>query len=390
MKIRVVHLSTSSEGGAGLAARRLNQALNAVDFESIFLSLSSKNYLAGEDELTVARSLYQRIISFIYVRFQRNFSTKVDFSPLSKSVINVSDIKIKYPPESTILHIHNWFNMLSLKSIAKFHDLGYKIVFTIHDERLFTGGCHYSLDCSKFTTECKKCPLVNSKYNKIIQNSFNKLKYSISRLGDEIVVIAPSMWIKERAKSSTILKNIRIVHIPNSLGNFGNDYVIKPKMKLKEKIVLGIASYDPKSYLKYGDLISTFTQKSAFNKVYNLIFLRDFMDPALFWNEIDFLLVLSRIDNSPNVIHEAKKFNIPIVATSVGGISELLIPEYDLILEQNDLSVEMLIAMKDEMIKRLNDKSLILKSKNKFETHINTVIIDHINLYSELLKLKTK
>ena len=53
-------------------------------------------------------------------------------------------------PHETIFHIHNWFNLINLMELRKLLDLGYGVVFTLHDQRLFTGGCHYSLNCSKF------------------------------------------------------------------------------------------------------------------------------------------------------------------------------------------------------------------------------------------------
>jgi len=48
-----------------------------------------------------------------------------------------------------------------------------------------------------------------------------------------------------------------------------------------------------------------------------------------FWGRIDYLLVPSRQDNSPNVIHEAKMAGVPVIASSVGGIPELLTPGVD-------------------------------------------------------------
>ena len=57
-----------------------------------------------------------------------------------------------------------------------------------------------------------------------------------------------------------------------------------------------------------------------------------------FWAEIDYLLVLSRADNSPNVIHEAKSQGIPVISSIVGGISELLNPEIDILISPNEFN----------------------------------------------------
>ena len=59
---------------------------------------------------------------------------------------------------------------------------------------------------------------------------------------------------------------------------------------------------------------------------------------GVFWREIDYLLALSRADNSPNVIHESKVAGVPIIGTNIGGIPELLNPSFDFVFE-NDLNL---------------------------------------------------
>jgi glycosyltransferase involved in cell wall biosynthesis len=55
----------------------------------------------------------------------------------------------------------------------------------------------------------------------------------------------------------------------------------------------------------------------------------------IFWSSIDCLMILSKADNSPNVIHEAKINGIPIIGSNVGGISELLNSKYDFLIDLN-------------------------------------------------------
>ena len=63
-----------------------------------------------------------------------------------------------------------------------------------------------------------------------------------------------------------------------------------------------------------------------------------------FWLKIDYLLVVSRADNSPNVIHEAKLLGIPVIATEVGGITELLNEGQDIFISDNDQVVEQILS----------------------------------------------
>jgi glycosyltransferase involved in cell wall biosynthesis len=63
-------------------------------------------------------------------------------------------------------------------------------------------------------------------------------------------------------------------------------------------------------------------------------------DSDNFWANIDYLLVLSRADNSPNVIHEAKSKGVPVISSMVGGIGELLNSEKDIIISPKEFNEE--------------------------------------------------
>ena len=386
MSAKVVHLSTSSEGGAGLAARRLNFALNASNFDSSYLSLTSKKYFPNKNEFELSRSFSVKLTGFLFSKFQKRLSSKVFFSPLSKSAIDISKFILKYPPQNTVLHIHNWFNLLSLKTISTLHSYGYKLVFTLHDERLFTGGCHYALNCLQFKQNCSSCPNVNTQYVHLIKKSFSDLSICLSKITSNYVVIAPSKWIFDRARSSTILSTSNLVHIPNSLGNFGNEIHIGDRSTSEYRLVLGVASYEPSSYLKYGDFIEKLMKDDEINKNFEIVFLKNYRDTKIFWRKIDFLIVFSRADNSPNVVHEAKRIGVPIIASNVGGIAELLTPEYDIVIDMDDISTIKIIDLKPEMFKRLKDKRTQTIARARFDTYVYNSVIDHIKVYNNLLK----
>ena len=83
---KVIHLSTGHEGGAGLAARRLNSALNAQGIQSKFGALENPKYVLGPNEFTISRKFRQRLVSGLLTRMQRLLSNKVLFSLISLNV----------------------------------------------------------------------------------------------------------------------------------------------------------------------------------------------------------------------------------------------------------------------------------------------------------------
>jgi len=76
-----------------------------------------------------------------------------------------------------------------------------------------------------------------------------------------------------------------------------------------------------------------------------------------FWSRIDFLLVLSRADNSPNVIHEARIHGVPVIGTDVGGIPELLDNSFDIKIEAKDAEVSSLSELIENLVLRKQEYS---------------------------------
>ena len=105
-----------------------------------------------------------------------------------------------------------------------------------------------------------------------------------------------------------------------------------------------------------------------------------------FWGSIDCLLVLSRADNSPNVIHEAKNFGIPIVGNSVGGITELLDPNFDFLVNDTELRAEQIYSY----LKNLNFSTDFVerqsRMKRKFDDYVGLSIEEHLNFYKFILQ----
>jgi hypothetical protein len=62
MDLRIIHLSTSHNGGAGIAARRLNTALNLEGIDSTFVSLEDYISSPSINELRVSRSIFKKLL----------------------------------------------------------------------------------------------------------------------------------------------------------------------------------------------------------------------------------------------------------------------------------------------------------------------------------------
>jgi glycosyltransferase involved in cell wall biosynthesis len=322
--MRIIQLSTGHLGGAGLAARRLNEQLNFHGLNSTFIALAQSGFLPGMHEVQVERNLVVKTLGSSMAAVQRSFSEQTLMTCASKSSNVVTKLKQLTEPRETIVQIHNWQNIINFQDINELQELGFKVVLTLHDQRFFTGGCHYSFSCSNFEKTCASCPQVSKPLRLIPKLSLQYSK-SVSFKPGSFVVVGPSRWIVELAGKSNILKNIDSRVVPNVLGNAWIKLISDISFRKNAKFTIGVASMDPNSYIKGGDIIQQ-VQSCLPASDYSIIYLSKFAkeEQAQFWEQIDCLFVPSRADNSPNVIHEAKSLGIPVVASKTGGIPEIL------------------------------------------------------------------
>lgn len=393
--IKVAHFSSGHEGGAGLAARRLNQALNMSGIDSKFFAISSRRYLTEFNEYHIPRNVLQKIFSGLITFLQQNLKTKYFFSLFSFNVLNLRLIERLNLDSTTIFHFHNWYNLVSQKNIINLANLGYKIVLTMHDERFYTGGCHYSFDCMKFKVDCSNCPELKYVLSKKPSRNLQTIGFKLQKLQNKIYFIAPSMWIKQRALESKLLSEFDVKFIPNTLGPNIQSTNRSKTLHPSNPIKIGIANFDIQAYIKGFDTIrdlEDFVSKNyqEFRIIYlkNIINKKDFEEK--FWNEIDFLLVPSKIDNSPNVIHEAKAYGVPVIASLTGGITELLNFQYDIPISLDRLSANEIIARIRKWIKSKPEVLTLNRNimRSQFESYISESVENHIKLYKEIAKTK--
>jgi len=392
LDFKVIHFSTGHAGGAGLAARRLSWELNNAGIFSKFYALEKTDYKPEENEYVISRTNRLRILSGISTLLNNWISNESFFSLFSINSLTKKTVLKIANPNNTILHFHNWFNLSSQRNILKLASKGYQVVVTMHDQRFMTGGCHYAFSCNGLYSGCKKCPQTPILLNRFPGISSFLISKGLAKVKSNLTFIAPSVWIMEEANRSKLLNKQNICFIPNTLGNFSNLRSIEQnKKRVIDKMVLGVASMDANSYIKGGDLIN---QLSIIAEETGLPFKFLWMKDAVvgdnphknFWGEIDYLFVPSRADNSPNVIHEAKNLGIPVIATKVGGISELLTEGFDFGVEICDLNLEHLISVLLNIYENVKNENEISEMKLNFSNYISNSLQKHVLLYSKLIQ----
>ena len=375
--MKIVHLSTGHLGGAGLAARRLSAGLGSIGVNSTFVALSHPSYLPFENELQISRNVPQRVSSGFSTLTSKKWTGTSLVTPISTDVIDRDFLANLSSHDETIFHIHNWFNIFSQYKLAKLSK-DFNFVFTLHDQRLFTGACHYSLECTKYQDNCVRCPQLPK-----FVNNYPSRVYNAEMDFSQVFFISPSHWLFEKARSSKMLRGSTGRVIPNSF--FGYESIVTERTGVDPAINVGFAAMDPRAWIKGGDIVSALRQSETTEKKFKFLNFSDFKNHREFWQSIDVLLVPSRADNSPNVIHEAKLWGVPVISSAVGGIPEILNNRFDGIIDVATVSLPEIKCEIQRVFENSRSFDLRLEISEDHKIALDSSLQSHKNFYEELL-----
>ncbi len=213
MNILLINNSDLS-GGASRAAYRLHKGLQGIGAISQMLVQEKysddKTVLAPELRISqgIARSKLTfdaLLLKFYRQRSQTTFS--LQWLP-DKVIPKVTEI------DPDIINLH-WINgaFMQIETIAK---LKRPVVWTIHDMWAFTGGCHYSGECDRYIANCGACPQLGSDHRWDLSHWIWQRKTKAWK-DLNLTIVSPSNWLAKCARSSSLLKDLRIEVIPNGL-----------------------------------------------------------------------------------------------------------------------------------------------------------------------------
>ena len=221
--MKILLLNTDDfTGGAAIACRRLLKALRTTtDVDVQMLVQESKSGQEGVIQLNnswfAKKKAFLRFVAerLYFFFFEKSKEVRFLFNPAKFGIDITKNQIIK---NSDIIHLH-WINFgfLSIDSLQKLFKTQKPIVWTLHDMWAFTGGCHHSGTCENYQKSCGNCekflknPANNDLSNQIWQEKVKAFE------GANLTVITCSQWLGNRAKQSSLFKNIRVESIPNPI-----------------------------------------------------------------------------------------------------------------------------------------------------------------------------
>lgn len=338
----VLLITANESGGAGIACRRLFEALlqSGVDVHLLYFwcqdtSVSERVHSAAQLFKAKYGAFGFKVINALNLGYNRvnvGFDKKT-FINGPKSLHRLEQLEIVQKAE--IIHLHWVPKMIHFPTFFKQKDK--KFVWTMHDMQPFTGGYHYATG-THF-----------ERYQTLFQKN-EKLKSSLLQ-GVQLCVISPSKWLAQRATESVSFRDKRISVIPNPV----ELEIFCPQPREQARTSLGINHNPEITYLLFVaenvhderkgfqiflDALSFLdpsrivllvlgkmseTTKTPF-ETHHLGYITEPDKLALAYNAADMFVISSIEDNLPNTVVESLACGTPVVGFEIGGLPDMIIP----------------------------------------------------------------
>jgi len=410
MKILTVNIS-DGQGGAARASYRLHKALlkEGIDSQMLVQHKSNDDYTILGPRTNIEKGIASMgyVLDALPLRLYKN-KMKTTFSSSWFSFSGVVDRINRINPD--IVHLH-WIcgSMIKIENLTK---INAPIVWTLHDNWLFTGGCHIMWECEKYKADCGACVKLGSqKEYDLSRKIFNRKKRTFSKI-ENMTIVGVSQWITDCSKSSTLLQERKHITLPNLIDTsiykpfsknharelwnlpkdkklvlFGANSAISDRNKGFKELseALYKFKYEDVELVVFGSSTPKESQSFGF-KTHYLGYFHDDVSLITLYSSVDVVVIPSLQESFGQIASESMACGIPVVAFGHTGLLDIVEHKSNGYLakpfDSSDLAngIEWILNYEnyDELCKNAREK--ILK---EFESEV--VVKRYIKLYKGIL-----
>lgn len=337
----ILHLSSSDSGGAYVFAENLihESRTQGLKADHVIFTGKEENFFFSKFKLIdhFLKTLLharEKLIQFFY---EKNKEVRFKFS-LGYPGISASNLK-RICKNYDIIHLH-WINkgFINIKTLS---EIKKPIIWTCHDLWPVSGGCHLSLGCTNFKTNCGNCHFLKHPSNDDLSAKIWQFKNQIYE-NLNLTFISPSEWMNKNIDESSLGK----AHPHYTINNGIDTSIFKySNTRTKNKFVIGFvaANLNDKNKALYRlieainllpnkesyRLLLVGNQKEDFNfqipieyQIVSNINKKELI--AEFYSEMDVLINTSSIETFPTILMEAYSCGTPCLGFKIGGIPEII------------------------------------------------------------------
>lgn len=337
---QVVHLTTTCEGGAGLAATRLHQALLGIGYPSSVIARYLSTEQLGIPGLKKrSPSIWRAGLSKTVTAADRIID-RGGFSLFTPFSANTIDGLAQVLEPNTVVNVHNAFNFIDWSTIADLRSQGTPVVITLHDQRWFTGGCHYSEQCEGYRGTCEGCPRSPAMLQWSPRRNV-RIAIGVTRNFD-VAVVSPSRWLATLAEASSVFRGVNVNVIPNPIARDMGLDIIQSLRRQRTSVenMLWVAWLPGKGDQLFQDIIDRLDRRPKGSPAIGIVTTtlsqivarnipikripppRTELDRAKFWSSAHVSTLTTSDDNFPNVVIESLAVGTPMIVPKVGGAHE--------------------------------------------------------------------
>lgn len=245
----IAQLSTFPHGGAGAAAIRIHRGLRRLGLDSRFYFQENQSTTALDSSFLPLPSVWQSdqdrraahspsALSATWASARSWWQRKKRKSEI-KRIIHEYETYLKDNDRHTevysqaeriettrwdwsehpveLLHLHWTAFAFDWPSLFESLPQNLPIVWTLHDQNPYTGGCHFTTGCRRYETGCGHCPQLANNGPQDLSSTTFALKQRVLA-GRNLHIVAPSRWMLHEAQKSPIFSQARSFHhIPYGL-----------------------------------------------------------------------------------------------------------------------------------------------------------------------------
>ncbi len=420
--MKYVIVSTyEKQGGAAIAALRLLNALLEAGVEAKMLVLYQQSSFS-EPIIPFQKSKFNNFKALVFkaieklhfLRFQKNKNVRWLFTTAQYGF----DLKEhELIQDANIINLH-WIHhsFLSTAGIKDLLQLNKPVIWTLHDMWAFTGGCHYSGDCDHYLKNCGNCyQFLKHPSPTDLSNKIWRKKESVYQ-SNNLCITAPSNWLGNCARTSSLLQSKEIFVIPNPIDTSKfkpteNKISLRTKLSLPtDKVIIAFSAMKISDERKgMGILIEAMKhlQKenpTLFNTLFILAigknsdglelpinilfsgFITDENSIIEYYQSADIFISPSLQDNLSNTVLEAMACGLPAIVFDIGGMSDLVQNNVNGLLVQEIGSHK---ALATAIIEIQNNKIMFSENSRKLavEKFSNQVIVTKLLSIPPLISL---
>lgn len=255
-------------------------------------------------------------------------------------------------PSCDLVNVHAMYHFVDYETFFATVPRRVPVVRTLHDMNFFTGGCHIAAGCVRYLEQCGTCPQLGSRrQDDLSRQVWRRKAAALSGVDrDRLHIVAPSRWLANEARRSSLLRGFRISVIPFGVdtGVFGprDKSVARETLGVPRaaRVILFVAEPITRPVKRIGVLAEALTALGGLRDVVlitvgsghpeskipvaylNLGRIGNERLLSLVYSAADVLVLPSLQENFPLVALEAMACGTPVIGSAVGGLLDLIRP----------------------------------------------------------------